>query len=374
MTIPSQANADIVVNGLRLVADGYSCQGSQSSVHRLIHKKDQNQYALKVMKGVHRHPFLVRQAERLKTLTGMPGLSLSDREVLHPAVHKELILEKPDFLYAVFMPWIEGNSWQEIVEGKQTLSKEDCLTLARSLAQCLTALEGKGMAHCQLTGENVLIDGSRERVELADLEHVYAPGWEKPPPWPATTTGYSHRSGGSPDWTPLEDRYAGSIMLAELLAWHTDEIRAAAWGRSFFDPSPSPRNDERAELLANTLEEHYGRMAADLLRRAWRAESLEDCPSFAQWQSAIAADVDHIEAAEPALAEPSAAQPAAMTDRRSPELPERNRGVAEFAVAVPEPSPTPARGKADAIYHYAWVAAWAAIGLASVVSMFAYLL
>jgi serine/threonine protein kinase len=113
--------------------------------------------ALKVFKPRFRTPALVAQAEKLAALADLPGLRATQRTVLTPTHHAALLQQHPDLIYAVLMPWIEGPTWQEVLLAKRPLDPRQVLTLARELAEVLTHMEQRAIAHCDLSGPNVLL-------------------------------------------------------------------------------------------------------------------------------------------------------------------------------------------------------------------------
>ena len=274
--------------------------------------------ALKVFKPRFRTPALVSQAEKLAAFADLPGLTVCRRTVLTPTRHADLLRREPDLTYAVLMPWIEGPTWVEVMLEKRPLTPQQALDLARAFAQVLVRMEEQGLAHCDLSGPNVLLpmlagqtaDGRPQTayspsstVELVDVEGLYAPGLPRPEVLPSGSSGYAHRTAREGLWGPTADRFAGAVLLAEMLGWGDETVREACYGETYFDPAempslnpPLPPGDPltgagglgvRAATLLSALARHYGQPVADLFERAWRSETLADCPTFGEWLVAL---------------------------------------------------------------------------------------
>ena len=133
----------------------YGQEGRQALVYQLV--TGEARHALKVFKPRYRVPMLASLADRLKEYAGLPGLSVCHRTVLTPERHTAVLKAYPDLTYAVLMPWVEGPTWMQVLLEKQELAAEDCLALARCLAQILSRMEQEGLAHCDLSGPNLLL-------------------------------------------------------------------------------------------------------------------------------------------------------------------------------------------------------------------------
>jgi hypothetical protein len=167
-------------------------------------------------------------------------------------------------------------------------------------------MEQNGIAHCDLSGPNVLLpmlagqtaDGRPQTayrppstVELVDVEGLYAPGLPRPEALPSGSSGYAHRTAREGLWGPTADRFAGAVLLAEMLGWGDESVREACYGETYFDPAEMPAqggsNPPRYRTLIAALARHYGQPVADLFERAWTSETLADCPTFGEWQLAL---------------------------------------------------------------------------------------
>ncbi len=273
--------------------------------------------ALKVFKPRFRLPYLVSQAERIAPFAALPGLAACRRTVLTPQRHAGLLRQHPDLTYAVLMPWIEGPTWQEVLLDRQPFSPERSLALARGLADVLSVLEQQGIAHCDLSAPNVMLpalaltptpggsaatpfpspnlgrgeggrgDGVRADVQLVDLEGLYALGMVRPQELSSGSMGYAHHQAAGGLWGPEADRFAGAVLLAEMLGWCDPQVVQAAWSESYFDPAEMQRDGPRYRTLLESLRRNWGDGVAALFERAWRSDALADCPTFGEWLVAL---------------------------------------------------------------------------------------
>jgi tetratricopeptide (TPR) repeat protein len=241
--------------------------------------------ALKVFKPRFRSPFLVAQADRMAPFAALPGLRACRRTVLTPSRHADLLRQYPDLTYAVLMPWIEGPTWFDVLMDRKPLPPETSLALARSLAGVLMRMEEQGIAHCDLSAPNVMLPllAGGTGVELVDLEGLYAPGMTRPQELSSGSAGYAHRQATGGLWGPEADRFAGAVLLAEMLGWCDPQVVQAAWEESYFAPAEMQQETPHYRTLVAALERHWGSSVARLLERAWHSDSLLDCPTFGEW-------------------------------------------------------------------------------------------
>ena len=241
--------------------------------------------ALKVFKPRFRSPALLTQAEKLAAFAHLPGLQAAHRIVLTRAQHPDLIQQHPDLIYAALMPWIAGPTWLDVLLAKQPLPAQQTLALARSLAEALEAMELRGIAHCDLSAANLILPllAGGSGIALVDLEGLFAPGLSQPQTLSSGSAGYAHAQAAAGLWSPNADRFAGAVLLAEMLGWCAPEVTQAAWGESYFDPQEMQQDSARYQALLAALQRHWGDAVARLFARAWHSETLADCPTFGEW-------------------------------------------------------------------------------------------
>jgi hypothetical protein len=250
---------------------------------------ESSKVALKVFKPRFRLPFLVSQADQLAKYASLPGLRACRRTVLTPTRHPDLLRQYPELIYAVLMPWIEGPTWFDVLIEKKPLPPETSLSLARSLAQVLVRMEEQGIAHCDLSSSNLMLPilAGGKGVELVDLEGFYGPGMVKPQALSSGSAGYAHKQAVGGLWGPEADRFAGAVLLAEMLGFCDEGVCQEAWGESYFDPAEMQEETNRFRKLIEVLERRWGGSVAHLFERAWKSDSLLDCPTFGEWLVAL---------------------------------------------------------------------------------------
>ncbi len=278
----------------------YGQEGRQAIVYQLVAPGGEKR-ALKVFKPKFCNPSLVTLAGRLAAFGELPGMQVCHRGVLTPQRHPALLRQYPDLLYAVIMPWIEGPTWMEVMLAQDTPgwpspTPAQCLVLARSFLEILAAMEQRGVAHCDLSGPNVLLPAlaGGEGAALVDVEGLYGPGLDRPEPFASGTSGYAPRHAPEGLWQAKADRFAGAILIAEMLAWCDPAIRAAAYGETYFEQHEMQRDGRRYRVLLASLRQ-WGNGIVRLFEQVWWSDAIDGCASFGQWLLALpetAPDVD----------------------------------------------------------------------------------
>lgn len=265
----------------------YGQEGRAGTVYQLV-DDDEEYRAFKVFKPRYRQPSLAQLSRALASYADVPGLGVCRRQTLTPRDDAELLHRHHDLTYSVLMPWINGTTWSEYVQSHKPLSPAQSLALARRLTTVLTGLEEASLAHCDLSGANLIIDGldgvegGEPDVILVDVEQLYASGLERPPNLLSGSPGYAYAA-GEDAWGPMGDRFAGAILLAEMLGWCDEGVREAAWEAGYFAESDLKQSTERYRRLLDALRQRWGDGVAGLLSQVWGSESPADCPSFGEW-------------------------------------------------------------------------------------------
>jgi hypothetical protein len=268
----------------------YGQEGRAAIVYQLLAKGGPQ--ALKAFKTTFRAATQVPLAERLAALASLPGLQACHRVVLTPQRHAALLQQYPELSYAVLMPWVQGPTWQEVLQEQRSLRREDSLSFGGALAEVLWRMEQAGVAHCDLSGPNVLLpalDGGAG-IALVDIEQLYAPGLEQPSMLTSNSDGYAQRAAAKEElWSAVGDRFAGAVLLAEMLGWYDARVRKMAWGEHYFEQREMQQDGARYDTLLRALREGWGEESARLLARAWQSNTLHECPTFGEWVVALPA-------------------------------------------------------------------------------------
>ena len=271
----------------------HSMRAGKATVYRIRDMDAPGEYALKVMKAQFRDPSLETKCGQLDSLKRLSGLEVCDRRCLSSTLAPETVKMFPRLEYAILMPWIGGPSWWDVHISEPLgaqLTKSNCFQLASNLVGILAKIEKSGFAHCDLSPANVMVDLNAEslRVELIDVEEFFGLAFASPHPRPIGTTGYQHKASRVSGWSAESDRFAGALLIAEMLAWHVPAVRQYSYGESYFAPSElqvSPPG-QRYEVLSEAVRGHSPELEA-LLRRAWFSTELTECPPFREWSKTL---------------------------------------------------------------------------------------
>jgi tetratricopeptide (TPR) repeat protein len=266
----------------------YGQEGRAAIVYQLVVGPDRR--ALKVFKPRYRTPGLVSLAERIEPYADLPGLLVCRRTVLNARRHKALLSQYSDLTYAVLMPWVAGPTWMEVMLAKRQLAPEESLDVARGLVEVLVVMEEQELAHCDLSAPNVMLPAlaGGKGVELVDVEGMYGADLKRPREILSNSPGYGHKTANEQVWRPEVDRFAGAVLLAEMLGWCDERVREAAVGDpGYFSQEEVQQEGERYRVLMAALESQGGNQVANLFERAWRSEKLWDCPTFGEWMVAL---------------------------------------------------------------------------------------
>ena len=250
-------------------------------------------YALKVMDLEHRDPAMRDTSAVLAELIDLPGLAAARRECLTPETAPQTLEWFPDLSYATLMAWLSGTSWFDAHQGHgstESLSPWSCFRLARRLAFVVAQLEARKLAHTVLAPHNVIVDvaNGADTLELVGLEDIYSDGLPRSRTRPQAAYGYHHPAGRDREPTLAVDWFGLALLVAELLVWHSTEVRDALYGaESFFDPEElGVPGSERFGILHRNVA-GTDASAAELLLSAWLAQSADECPSAADWHGAL---------------------------------------------------------------------------------------
>ena len=269
----------------------YGQEGRQGIVFQLF-ADNGRPAALKLFKSRFRAPALVTQAQQIAPYAAIAGLEVCARTVLSPIRYADLIRQHTDLSYAVVMPWVSGPTWLDVILSRQILTPAQSLSLARSLALLLATMEERRLAHCDLSAPNLLLPGLLEPpahppVALVDVEQLYGPGLDRPDVLPGGSAGYAHRTAPAGLWSAVADRFAGAVLLVEVLGWCDTRVRAVSGEESYFDPEEVQRPGQRVDVLHAQITQHWGARVSHLFQRAWESPTLADCPTFGEWLVAL---------------------------------------------------------------------------------------
>lgn len=272
----------------------YKADKENSDVYLLKRHSDSVLFALKVFKNdKYRGERLANSTEKLLQFNTLYGLDeITNRICITQNKNKQLVEKFPELQYSILMPWIRGETWKEIVGHKKGLDFQKSLRISQKLATILATLEINGIAHCDISGDNLMIDIDDERLQLIDLEDIFAPNFKRPNVAVKGKDGYQHSTllqvEDSDQWCGEGDRFAGAVLISEILCWHDPKIRSASDYEQYFiskddiQKDNSPRYQLMLEVLHETNED-----AKQLFLQAWHSKSLLDCPPLVEWAECL---------------------------------------------------------------------------------------
>jgi serine/threonine protein kinase len=266
----------------------YAESGKEGTVYKVL--KGEEFYALKVFYPEYRNRRLLENTKKLSRFKNLEGFRVAERTIINRQRFPDLITSYPELHYSVLMPWIEGTVWGNLQSMEDNLlDRKDYLQIAQSLIRVVSKLEAQGLAHCDLSNYNFIIDPNDSSVQLIDIEDMYAPDMPHPvPDISYGTPGYRTRwIAENGLWGPASDRFASAILCAEILAWHDPEIRRSKAGEvSYFDEEEIGENSERYRLMKEFLATVDPDISL-LFEKAWFASAFDECPSVADWRNAL---------------------------------------------------------------------------------------
>jgi len=265
----------------------HSSEGGFGYIYKM--KDEKNEYALKQFKPDYRQPDVLGRTKQLSKFKDLGGMWVVDRLVVTP--DSNLVQKHQDLRYSIIMPWIRGKVWSNYLSKKIEVSPTQSISLAQTLVSILAELERRQSAHCDLSSGNLVIEDDDFRsVQLIDIEDMYSPEFEPPKYRLLGSPGYT------PDWIQNEkqgtycqegDRFAGAVLLAEILCWHSPEIRQISYNESsYFDPREVGKACDRYTLL-NDLLRSLDLELSILFDQVWFSNSLQSCPTLLEWEEKI---------------------------------------------------------------------------------------
>jgi serine/threonine protein kinase len=268
----------------------YAIEGGEAVIYQLYDRDTHEFMALKLLKRALRGKHLIEETHRLQTCVHIPGLKLCQRICLTRSRYPQLIAIHPDLEYAILMPWIAGKSWSGVLldrENSTFYTPDRARRLASVVAQVLSELEAHRIAHTDIAGSNVIVcDAGYSSIELLDVEHLYRPDFPHPRAQIVGTPGYCHpRLDRNGQWCAMGDRFAGAILLAEILAWADPLVRdhVTIGAESIFQQADLQKANTPAFRLVRNALQTLCPAAFPLFERAWSARTLAGCPDMKTW-------------------------------------------------------------------------------------------
>ena len=267
----------------------FMLEGSEAFIYVMQELGTGRRVAFKVAKALTRGKHIERSVLALADEHEEPGLSLARQRVcLTKASHPRLIATFPELEYAVLMPWVPGRSWAAYFlepRAKVNYTAHQALHLARMTSLALSSLESRGLSHTDVAGSNILVLPGLRSIELLDMENLYVPG-SPPSCLSYGTPGYQHRRlGARGQWRAEGDRFAGAILLTEMLTWWHPEVRGHTppGADSLFRPEELQESEPPLLPVVRAALQEICPPALKRFEQAWTSSDLSDCPTLDQW-------------------------------------------------------------------------------------------
>jgi len=271
----------------------YVIEGQEGFVYVLRNLEDDALWALKVLKPAYRSERVAQVTSALSQYGNTPGFSLSQRTCLTRSAFSQLIAQFPALEYSLLMPWLPWKTWAGLMrspDASLAYTRQQALDLAKTTALVLHELEQHGNAHTDIAGGNVMYTSNFEQVELIDLEGLYVPKVLPPKRLSYGSPGYQHRRPGKHgQWSQYGDRFAGAVLLTEMLTWWNPLVRAQTPRNAptLFLPEELQKPVESRWQIVRDVLWSLDPTLLNLFDQAWGSLHLKHCPDFMTWLNCL---------------------------------------------------------------------------------------
>lgn len=277
--------------------------GARASIYKLKHRLSNDTFALKVFKPEFQDAYPSQNFEFFQqNLPSIPAFRwVKHRILINPNTDAMLIEQYPQLRNAILMPWLELQSLDGIradLKGKPATytSSQKCRTLAKVLADTLCKLEVAEIAHGDIANSNMLVDWNNEELYLIDIEDMFHPSLPKPATIADSkggTEGYRFHDMYA-SWCREADRFAGAILISELLTLDQEDSQEVSAEESFFtqddldDREYNGPNIPRYKIIINDMQQlTHGMELTKLIQAAWQAKTIGDAPRITEWHKIL---------------------------------------------------------------------------------------
>jgi len=267
-------------------------EGGEALVYQVRNTVSRRLYAFKVFKPAYRDERIARVTAFIACQPDLPGLD-ARRICVTMGNYPELVKTFPEVEYALLMPWIEAQTWAGVLLNPAIAAQytfDEARDLALTTANVLWNMESRGLAHTDIAGSNVLLSPDHKQIQLLDLEGIYVPGLPAPKKLSQGTPGYQHHNPGSRgQWCPEGDRFAGAILLTEILTWWEPRVRAhvADHAESLFRPDELQVIGQPCWQAVREVLHSIHPKVLSLFDQAWASPTLAACPELATWAKTL---------------------------------------------------------------------------------------
>ena len=248
--------------------------GMHSYIYQIC-DSDGKLFALKAFTLANRSAQIQEVSEKLMAYRNINGLEACERRVIVPTENAELVIIHPELRYGVIMPWLEGETIEELQKKGIALTLEQRYKAAARLLMTLLQMKANGIAHCNINSSNLIVEADKQTGEVAihltGLEGMFIPGMNTAEPILDDIEGEVHPDGWSGiRWGGEADNYAGSMLLGRILSGNTDLSKV----------------DSTAQIKEE-LEREWGERIGKLYERAVFGTTPDKCPSFTVWMKEL---------------------------------------------------------------------------------------
>lgn len=263
--------------------------GRKAKVYQILNQHTKSKAALKIFYPGFRKVEIANSALSLSEYNKLPGLRVATRSVLKKG-KKDDVDKYQELEHAVLMEWIFGPTWENVIQERIVITEKESLQLAIRLSFVLASLETNGLAHCDIAGANVIVRPQEGLLELVDIEDMFGPipRFSRPEHPVSGREGYNFQGINHSDpWVPEADRFAGALLLTEMLIWHDAPVRELSNDISFFMQDELGQESDRFRAVVDCLRGKYGEGMVRAFHKAWFAKALNECPSLTDWYELI---------------------------------------------------------------------------------------
>jgi serine/threonine protein kinase len=275
--------------------------GGRATVYRIQQVDTNNEYALKVFKEEYQIAYRRDNFDYFqRTLPTIPAFAwVQHRMLLNEQDDGQLIQQYPVLRNAIVMPWFDLPQVDQVrvaLNGKNSLIEQNkCKHFGQLLADTLAQLEKLGIAHGDIASSNVLLDWDQNELYIIDIEDMYHASLSQPMTTQMSiggTGGYRFNNAFS-SWQAEADRFAGAILISELLTLSNEECQEVSAEESYFHQDNLDMrdfegvNDRRFATLYEELSQ-VSINARNHLKAAWlNTTDITKLPTLQQWSDAI---------------------------------------------------------------------------------------
>jgi Mg-chelatase subunit ChlD len=276
--------------------------GGRAVIYQIRNTTHNTVHALKVFKDGFRESYNSRNFTFFQTaLTNIPGFEwVPQRLLINPNDDKALLDQHPYLENAIVMPWFALPKLDEI---RDSIKKEELTNIASKskqfaslFAYALAELENRGIAHGDIATSNVFFDWDNDRLVIIDIEDMFHTSLVRP-------IHLENAVGGTPNyrfstqftsWQSSADRFAGAIMISEILTLADDTCIQASASETYFN-ADDIANRERNGIEIPRFKTVYEALndinakASEYLKTCWNAKATEidKLPKLSEWRDAL---------------------------------------------------------------------------------------